>query len=686
MKVIITEKPSVAKDIAAHLGITARHEGYFEGKGCQITWAFGHLISLKDPHDYNPLLKRWSLATLPIIPQTFELKVVEDKGILKQFSIIKKLFNEASELICATDAGREGELIFRYILTMCECTRKPWRRLWLSSLTNEALATAFKNLKPGSDYDNLYAAARCRSEADWIVGLNATRNLTVRFGTGKQLWSVGRVQTPVLAMIVARDHQIHHFKAEPFFELYTKYREVVFKYKGERFKTQQEADAILQNLLEQSFLIEKVSKKKEVEHPPLLYDLTELQREINRKAGMAAADTLQIAQTLYEQKLITYPRTDSRYLTQDMKPQVIKTLENLKKFKESLITPLDLSSLNFSNRIIQDKKVTDHHAIIPTGKFPSNLSAPAHMVYETILIRLIAAFYPACHKELTTIEGISNQIAFQAKGTRVVSAGWTALYPKKSEESKKDQETQELPLFVKGEVGAHTPYTKEGKTTPPSHFNESTLLGAMETAGKMVEDENLKEALKDKGIGTPATRASIIETLIKRGYIARSGKTLQATDLGYYLIALLQDTNLKSPELTGEWESKLKLIERGKFSAEEFMQMIAEFTKQIIDHSDIYKINTNIIGPCPCCKNAVIKGNKGYGCSKWKEGCTFVLWTKYKNSLLSHQQVCQLLQKKVLIQTKNQTILCLLDSGELKEISIKIDSLEKPAPNKKMGH
>jgi len=673
VKVILTEKPSVARDIAAYLGANQRHEGYLEGNGYQVTWAFGHLIALKEPDEYDPMLKKWSLATLPFIPKQFELKISGDKGIHKQFGIIKKLFKSADELICATDAGREGELIFRYILTMTQYTQKPWKRLWLSSLTDEALQTAFKNIKPGSDYNNLYAAAKCRSESDWIVGLNATRNFTVRYGNGKTLWSVGRVQTPVLAMIVKRDDEIRLFKSVVFWELFTKYREVSFKFKGERFKNKNEADTALNQIKNTPFIIEKISSKKENELPPLLYDLTELQRDMNRKLGLSAADTLQIAQTLYEQKLITYPRTDSRYLTNDLKPQIAQTLNALKQFKANEIAPLNLTQLPFSPRIINDKKVTDHHAIIPTGKLSKTLPHQSQAVYEAIVTRLIAVFYPACEKELTIIDGSSNQVPFQAKGVRILSAGWTKLYPKKSEEindASQPLETQELPAFQKGEQGPHAPYITEGKTKPPAHFTENALLGAMETAGRLVEDETLKEALKEKGIGTPATRASIIETLIKRNYIQRGGKTLKATDMGRYLIALIQDPNLKSPELTGEWESKLKQIEQGKFNATDFMVEIAQFAGHLIKSSDISKINYEIFGHCPKCKSPIIKGNKGYGCSKWREGCSYVLWKEYKGIELNDGQIRSLLQKKILLQSINNAILTLSDGGELMEIQL----------------
>lgn len=681
MIVILTEKPSVARDIASHLKATKKFEGYFEGNGYRVTWAFGHLISLKEPEDYDAGLKKWSLHTLPFLPSPFELKVVDDKGVQKQFGIIKKLFTGASELVCATDAGREGELIFRYILTMTGCTEKPFKRLWLSSLTEEALSQAFQNLKAGTEYDNLYAAARCRNEADWIVGLNATRNFTVRYGRGSILWSVGRVQTPVLAMIVRRDDEINHFVPEPFWELFSKYREVEFKLKGERFKTKEEADVVLQKVTGFPFVIDKVSAKKENEHPPLLFDLTELQREMNRKLGMTAADTLQVAQALYEQKLITYPRTDSRYLSNDMKGQVKGVLSQLKKIRGKEIEPLDLAALNFSNRIVNDKKVSDHHAIIPTGTLTTGLSPQSQAVYDAICIRLIAAFYPTCVKELTTIEATSNEMPFQAKGARILTPGWTVLYPKKGE--KDPEEAQELPKFEKGESGPHEPYIQEGKTKPPAHFNENALLGAMETAGKFVEDEALKEALKEKGIGTPATRAAIIETLIKRKYIERKGKTLIATDLGRYLIALIQDPNLKSPELTGEWEAKLKEIEKGAYRAEDFMQQIAQFTKQLLQESDINKINGTVYGFCPKCKSEVIKGNKGYGCSKWRDGCNFVLWKEHKGVELNERQVRTLLQKRILPQFQAGVGLALSAQGQLLEIPVPSEQNKRAIePNK----
>lgn len=674
MIVILTEKPSVAKDIATFVGARNRREGYFEGNGYQVTWAFGHLIALKDPEDYNPLLKKWSLVTLPFIPPEFQLKIFDDKGIRKQFLIIKKLFKSASQLICATDAGREGELIFRYILEMTECLKKSWRRLWLSSLTEEALKAAFQHLKAGADYDHLYAAARCRNEADWIVGLNGTRNFTVRYGQGKILWSIGRVQTPVLSLIVNRDDEIRFFKSEKFWELFTNYRNVHFKLKDHRFKSHEEAQQVVDAIKDHLFKIVKISKKNENEFPPLLYDLTELQRDMNRKYGMTATDTLQIAQGLYEQKFITYPRTDSRYLTHDMQSQVVQILSDLKEKRGEEIQNLNLGALNFSNRIMNDKKVNDHHAIIPTGKIPSNLPLATQNVYEAIVTRFMAVFYPPCVREVTSIEGCVKKIVFHAKGVKMLIPGWTFLYPKKTEESKEKntflEDGYELPLFEKGEEGPHQPLLSEGKTKPPSHYNENTLLGAMETAGRLVEDEVLKEALKEKGIGTPATRASIIETLIKRGYIQRSHQKILATDFGRYLIALIQDPHLKSVELTGDWEAQLKKIEKGHLDPSHFMIQIKNFTASLIAGSDISKINFNEYGDCPKCKNPIIKGKRGFGCSKWQEGCSFVLWKHYNEKEMTDDQVRSLLQKKILFGFLPQSVLVLSTKGDVSEISL----------------
>ncbi len=672
MKVVIAEKPSVARDIAAFLGAKKRCDGYYDGGRFCVTWAFGHLVTLKDPAEYDPKLKRWSVDVLPIVPETFKLKIVDNPGVSKQFAVIKRLFCAADELICATDAGREGELIFRYILTMTKCEDKPFRRLWLSSLTEEAIGKAFKNLRPGSDYDNLYYAARCRSESDWIVGLNATRNMTVRFGGGKVLWSVGRVQTPVLSMIARRDDTIRNFKSELFWEVFTKFRDVDFKHKGKRFKTETDAQSLVEKIKGHGFLIEKVASKKEKVQPPLLFDLTDLQREMNKRHGMSAAETLKVAQNLYEQKAITYPRTDSRYLTADMKREIPGILRSLQNGGNKDVAALDLKALKFSTRIVNDKKVSDHHALIPTGKSIGNLPQDMKNVYDAIATRLIAVFYPQCLKEHTTVDGKTAGKPFVAKGVVVLSQGWTVLYPKKD-----DGEEPELPVFLDGESGNHEPYVKEGKTKPPRYFTENSLLGAMETAGNLVDDELMREALKDKGIGTPATRAAIIEILIKRKYIERVKKRVTATDLGRYLVALIQDPNLKSPELTGDWEAQLKEVEHGTMDSHAFMEKIVSFTKDVIKTSDVCSVDTRVYGPCPKCGSAVIKGNRGFGCSNWKKGCDFVIWFEYEGVTLDDMQVRKLLQKRIMLQNitlpgKGKVILALSDDGTVMDIPLPI--------------
>ena len=697
MKVVLAEKPSVARDIASFLGANSRHEGYYEGRGYQVTWAFGHLVTLKEPAEYDPALKRWSLETLPFVPERFELKLMDDnRGGRKQFGAIKRLFQGADELICATDAGREGELIFRYILLMTGCSKKPFQRLWLSSLTEEAIRDAFNNLRSGRDYDTLYAAAKCRQESDWIVGLNATRNFTVRYGAHGLLWSVGRVQTPVLAMIVRRDDEIRNFKPEPFWELSTRYREVIFKFRGERFKKEEEAKALLAKVEGHPFVIEKVESKKQKVQPPLLYDLTELQRDMNRRYGMSADDTLKLAQSLYENKTITYPRTDSRYLGSDMKEKIPDILENLKDIKETEISPLKLDALPFTARITNDKKVTDHHAIIPTGKISRSLSLDEQKVYDAVVTRLIAVFYPPCLKEITTVDGVSNTVPFRARGVRILDPGWTVLYPTKSkaddQQEEDGEEEQELPSFKPGERGPHQPFIKKGMTKPPKHFTENSLLGAMETAGRLVDDESLKEALKEKGLGTPATRAAIIETLLKRRYIVRKKKTLTATDLGRYLVALVQDANLKSAELTGEWEAKLKQIESGQLAPEQFMREIVQFTDDVIRESGMSAVDGSRFGDCPRCGAPVIEGRQGYGCSGWKKGCQFVLWKEYKGIHLNVGAIRQLIQRRILMEPVTlpdigPVVLCLSDAGHVMDIPVPTpDQQQRTPPRRGRGN
>jgi DNA topoisomerase-3 len=677
VKVVLAEKPSVAREIAAFLGAKSRCDGYLEGAGYQVTWAFGHLVALKEPDEYDPALKKWSLEALPFIPEHFELKLVPEKHARQQFAVVKQLFRGADEIICATDAGREGELIFRYVLTMTGCERKPVRRLWLSSLTPRAIGEAFRQLKPGGDYDHLYAAAKCRSEADWIVGMNGTRNYTVRFGADGILWSVGRVQTPVLALIVQRDDEIRTFRPEPFWELLTKYRETLFKYAGDRFKEEEAAQKMLAQVLGRPLRVTKIDRKQERSPPPQLYDLTELQRDMNRRYGLSAADTLAAAQTLYEKKLLTYPRTDSRYLGNDMKREVPDILRSLRAIRQEDIDRLDLSALRFTGRIIDDRKVSDHHAIIPTGSLPGALGGAEQKVFEAVVTRLIAAFYPACEKEVTTVQAVANEVPFRAKGYRLIVPGWTALYPrgKQDQDGGEDGPSQVLPPFTPGEQGPHEPSIRRGETAPPKPYTENTLLGAMETAGKLVDDEQLREMLKERGLGTPATRAAIIETLLKRKYIERDKKTLTATDLGRYLIAVVQSPELKSPELTGHWESQLREIESGRLDPRRFMAEIAEYTRRIVSRADSGGVDEGCFGDCPRCGKPVIQGKRGFGCSAWRDGCTFVLWPEYKDQTLSVAEIRQLLQHRVLLRPLRieggaESILILTATGQLSEIPL----------------
>jgi DNA topoisomerase-3 len=738
MKVVITEKPSVARDIAAVLKITGKKEGFIEGRGCAITWAFGHLVTLLDPGEYDPALKKWRLDSLPFIPDEFKLKLIENRGVAEQFKTIQRLCSEAGEIVCATDAGREGELIFRYILALAGCEDKPIRRLWLSSLTPDAIREAFNDLKDGHDYDNLYAAARCRSEADWIVGLNATRCYTVRHGRlgssdDRVLWSIGRVQTPVLAMIVRRDDEILRFRPKPFWELTTIYRDVVFKYTGQqntaaapdiggtaaslsadatrlsspksgagvpperptqtqskpaeaRFDRREAAQELLEKITGRPFTVTAVTGKQKKEQPPQLFDLTTLQREINKSHGLSAADTLAAAQNLYESKLLTYPRTDSRYLSADMKPRIPNILKQLKAVRAEQIEPLKLDKLPFTNRIVDDKKVTDHHAIIPTGIIPKSLSGNEQLVYDAVTTQFIAAFYPVCVKKITTVDGESMEVKFQAKGTQVVEPGWSALFPKKTK-TKGDDETddeQTLPAFKKGEEGPHEPGLREGKTKPPKHFTENSLLGAMEAAGKWVDDDTLREALKQRGIGTPATRAAIIETLLKRSYIRRNKKQILATDMGRCLIALIQDPLLKSPEMTGEWEEQLKQIESGALPADAFMNGIVDYTRGLIASSTSTQLDTERLGDCPLCGKEIIKGKTAYGCSGWKDGCSFVLETEYKGVALTRNQVQVLLQMHVLpypVHLEEKPRLLLLSTqGDLMDIGLPSADRQKKTP------
>ncbi|MEM9159665.1 MAG: DNA topoisomerase 3 [Verrucomicrobiota bacterium] len=662
MKVVLAEKPSVARDIAAHLGANQRKNGWLEGNDWAVTWAFGHLVELQEPEDYDPQLKSWKLGNLPIIPDKFLLRPRREDSARQQLETIKRLFEGGEELVCATDAGREGELIFRYIQIWSGCDTKPFKRLWISSLTKSAIKRGFESLAEGQDFDNLYQAARCRSEADWIVGLNSTRFFTVEYGKRNLLLSIGRVQTPILAMIVGRDSEIENFKPEDFWEIHTVCRETKFRHTRGKFQREDEAKAVVEKITGQPLVVRDVVKKDEASNPPLLFDLTELQREMNRRHGFTADQTLRIAQSLYEAKHLTYPRTDSRYLSTDLQPTIPPLLRELSRLFPKGIEKLDLENLSFTKRIVDDKKVSDHHAIIPTDVLPGSLSDDEKKVYKAVATRLLAVFYPACIKAVTTVESEAAGERFRARGTVLVDAGWQGLYPElygerkpakkvaKKKAKEAPDEPQEMPHFQIDESNPHEPSIEKYKTTAPRRFTEATLLALMETAGKIVEDEALKEALKDKGVGTPATRASIIEVLIQRKYVERKKKNLVSTEAGRLLISLVQDERLKSPELTGDWEFRLKQMERGEYNPEKFMDEVASYTREILDHTSAKTINYKNLGPCPECGAPVMKGRTGYGCSRWNDGCRFVIWEKSLGATVTPEMARELILNKATLE------------------------------------
>jgi DNA topoisomerase-3 len=635
MKVVLAEKPSVARDIAKHLKANSQGKGFYRNDEWTVTWAFGHMVELQEPEDYTPEWKPWRLSSLPIIPEGFKLRSRKDGSAHEQLMIIKGLFEEADEIICATDAGREGELIFRYILTWTECEAKPCQRLWISSLTTSAIAKGFSKLAPSADYDGLYHAAKCRSEADWVVGLNATRFFTVEYGKRNLLLSLGRVQTPILAMIVNRDLEVEYFKPKDFWEVHSVCREALFKHTGGKFEDQAEAQAIFEKVTGQELVVQSVTKKNEKANPPQLYDLTSLQQDMNKRYGFTADQTLKLAQSLYEKKHLTYPRTDSRYISTDIQPTIPPLLEALRRLKSDAIDQLDLGELKFTKRIVDDKKVSDHHAIIPTEVLGDHLAGDERKLYGAVLVRLIAVFFPPCIKAVTVVDAVAAEERFRARGKVLVDAGWQALYakdkpeqvdePKKAAKVKGKEEVQELPDFQEGEGNSHEPSLPQFKTSAPKRFNEATLLSLMETAGKIVTDEALKEALKDKGVGTPATRASIIEILIQRKYVERQKKNLISTESGRGLISLIQDERLKSPELTGDWEFRLKQMERGEYDPTQFMTEVGDYTREILKCTSANTVNVTNLGACPICNEPVIRGKTAYGCSAWKAGCKFVL-------------------------------------------------------------
>lgn len=677
MKVCIAEKPSVARDIAAVIGAKERKEGYLEGNGYQVTWTFGHFCTLKEPHDYTDDWKYWRLEALPMIPPSFGIKLIPNDGVAKQFKVIQKLVSQCEEVINCGDAGQEGELIQRWVLLKAQCTA-PIKRLWISSLTEAAIREGFQKLKDSAQYNNLYAAGSARAIGDWLLGMNATRLFTKKFAQGKTILSIGRVQTPTLAMIVARQKEINAFQTEEYWELKTVYRETEFTATIDRIKVLDRAEKGLAYLKEHPFEITSFEKKDGKEGNPRLFDLTALQVEANKKYAYSADDTLKYIQNLYEKKLVTYPRVDTTYLSEDLHPKIEGIMKDLTPYA-TLTAPILANPIPKLKTVFDDKKVTDHHAIIPTGVYPSGLSPEEKRIYDLVARRFIAAFYPECKIANTTVLGKVGQVAFKVTGKQILEPGWKEVYANDKPEPKEGEDEERiLPVFVAGETGPHTPRIHKGKTSPPKAFTEATLLRAMETAGKQVDDEEVRELLKDNGIGRPSTRANIIETLFRRKYIEKRKKNIFATQTGIDLIDTIQTELLKSPELTGIWERKLRLIEKGEYAMETFkqelIQMVIDLTQEV--KTATYKVISVAAEqpakkekeatdkpkkdpkprepkkavaieeqPCPKCKaHPLKKGNTAYGCANFKV-CGFKLPFELFGKKLSDKQITDLLTK-----------------------------------------
>ncbi|PQL94527.1 type IA DNA topoisomerase [Apibacter adventoris] len=666
MRVCIAEKPSVAKDIAKILGAKDRKDGYFEGNGYQVTWTFGHLCTLKEPHDYNSLWKEWHLEDLPIIPAHFGIKLIDNKGVQKQFNIIKKLISQCEEVVNCGDAGQEGELIQRWVLLKAQC-KVPVKRLWISSLTELALKEGFHNLKDATFYDNLYAAGSARAIGDWLLGINATRVFTKKFAVNKTLLSIGRVQTPTLAMIVSRQKEIDSFVVEEYWELKTLYKNTEFNADISRLKTEEKAKNGLIYLEKFPFEIISSEKKEGKEKNPRLFDLTSLQVEANKKYGFSADHTLKLAQNLYENKFITYPRVDTTYLSDDLYPKIPGILKSM-KYYEKYTQPLLNTAINKTKNVFDNEKITDHHAIIPTEILPQHLSTDEKRIYDLIAKRFIAVFYPECIVSNTLVTAKVEEIPFKATGKQILDYGWKTIYLQEINNEKTSEEFI-MPDFQPGETGSHEPFIHQGKTTPPKYYTEASLLRAMETAGKQVEDEDMREALKDNGIGRPSTRANIIETLFRRKYILKKRKNIIATQTGLDLINTIENDLLKSPELTGEWEHKLRLIEKGNYELEVFKKeltnMVTQITNEVknsnykrisiqesVTYSKNKKISTtkketikieNLL--CPKCKNQMLlKGKQAYGCNDFNN-CNFRIPFTFCNKKLTLKQISDLVTK-----------------------------------------
>ena len=685
MIVCIAEKPSVARDIARIIGATADHKTYMEGNGYQVTWTFGHLCCLKEPNDYTENWRHWSLAALPMLPPRFGIKLIEDRGIKEQFDTIERLYSKADEIINCGDAGQEGELIQRWVMQKAGA-KCPVKRLWISSMTDEAIREGFRNLKDQSHYQPLYLAGLSRAIGDWILGMNATRLYTLKYGQGRQVLSIGRVQTPTLALIVNRQKEIDNFKPEPYWVLATLYRDVVFTATQGKFSSKEEGEKAFSTIAGKPFVVTAVQKKKGTEAPPHLYDLTSLQVDCNSKFGYSAEMTLNIVQSLYEKKFTTYPRVDTQYLPDDVYPKCPQILNGVyqsliagQSVYAPLVKPLGGKPLPKTKKVFDASKVTDHHAIIPTGVPIRGLTDIEQNVFDLIARRFIAVFYPDCRFSTTTVQGKVEDVTFKVSGKEILDPGWRKVYGKEAkqqtdDEARKTDEERVLPQFTVGESGPHEPTLTEKHTTPPKYYTEATLLRAMETAGKFVEDEELRAALKENGIGRPSSRAGIIETLFKRRYIRRERKNLVAKPTGIGLIDIIREELLKSCELTGIWEKKLRDIEHQRYDAAQFVaelkQQITDIVKDVLQDASPRRLvitddateqvarkpksrkaapkatkpkpnsakssdgqqpaiapSDDLIGkPCPLCgKGVVIKGRTAYGCSLWREGCAFKL-------------------------------------------------------------
>ena len=637
MIVCIAEKPSVGRDIARVLGANTQHDGFMEGNGYQVTWTFGHLCALLDPHEYNEQWKGWNLSSLPMVPTRFGIKVSEDKGVQKQFNTIKDLIAKADEVINCGDAGQEGELIQRWVYQKAGC-KVPVKRLWISSLTEDAIREGFQKLKDQSEYQRLYEAGMMRAIGDWLLGMNATRAYTLRYSRGvgkdRQVLSIGRVQTPTLALIVRRQHEIEHFVPRTYWELKTIYRDTTFSAQlpveedDYAITSLEKGQTLVDSIKDLPLEITSVEKKKGTEFAPRLFDLTSLQVECNKKFSLSADDTLKVIQSLYEKHVTTYPRVDTTYLSDDIYPKVPATLQGIKDYFPQVAPLLPLKadgkkgaeSLPKSKKVFDNKKVTDHHAIIPTGQRPDNLSDLERRVYNLVALRFIAAFYPDCEVSNTTVLAKAGEVDFKVTGRQILKMGWRELFAKEKQEDEPQEEQKSLPAFVKGESGPHQPQLQEKTTTPPKYYTEATLLRAMETAGKTVEDEELRDAMKENGIGRPSTRAAIIEKLFQRKYIVREKKNIHATELGINLIQTIISPLLKSAELTGRWEKKLREIERGSFTAQQFLDELKQMTAEVVHEVKADKAGMR----CPVCgRGTIIRGRTRYGCSRWREGCTY---------------------------------------------------------------